>query len=176
MRKLWLLFYYIIAKNLPDSYLPLMGKVANKIRIICCRHIFEYMGKVDTIQKGVHFGTGRNIRIGDYSGIGKNAVIPSDTIIGNNVMIGPDLYIAANNHNFSRTDIPMRQQGKSSNARTIIEDDVWIGARVIITPGKTISEGAICAAGAVITKNVGRYEIWRGAPATLIKTRLKLKQ
>lgn len=91
-------------------------------------------------------------------------------------MIGPDLYIAANNHNFSRTDIPMRQQGKSSNARTIIEDDVWIGARVIITPGKTISEGAICAAGAVITKNVGRYEIWGGAPATLIKSRLKLKQ
>lgn len=176
MRTLWLLFYYLIAKNLPDSYLPLIGGIANNIRIWCCKHIFEHMGHVDTIQKGIHFGTGKNIRIGNGSGIGKNAVIPSDTVIGDNVMIGPDLYIAGNNHNYERTDIPMRQQGKSPDAKTIIGDDVWIGARVIITPGKIISEGAILAAGSVITKNVGRYEIWGGAPAKYIKSRLNLKR
>jgi len=174
MRTAWLLFYYLFAKNLPDSYLPVVGTISNRIRIWCCRHIFEYMGCVSTIQKGVHFGTGRNIKIGDYSGIGKNAVIPSDTIIGNNVMIGPDLYIAANNHNFSRIDIPMRQQGKSSNEQTVIGNDVWIGARVVITPGKIISEGAIIAAGSVVTKNVGRFEIWGGVPAKCIKSRLDL--
>lgn len=172
MKTIWLLLYYLIAKNLPDSYLPLVGRMANRFRIFVCRHIFEYMGRVDTIQKGVHFGTGRNIRIGDFSGIGRNAVIPSDTVIGNNVMIAQDLYIAANNHNFSRIDIPMRLQGKSPDERTVIEDDVWIGARVIITPGRTISQGAILAAGSVITKDVGSFEVWGGVPAKFIKSRL----
>lgn len=171
MKTIWLLIYYLLAKNLPDSYLPFIGKMSNKFRIFVCRHIFEYMGNVDTIQKGIHFGTGKNIKIGNHSGIGKNAIIPSDTIIGDNVMIAQDLYIAANNHNFDRTDIPMRFQGMSPDQRTIIEDDVWIGARVFITPGKRISKGAILGAGSVITKNVGPYEIWGGVPAKFIKSR-----
>lgn len=44
MRTFWLLFYYLVAKNLPDSYLPLIGGIANNIRIWCCKHIFEHMG------------------------------------------------------------------------------------------------------------------------------------
>lgn len=100
MRKLWLLFYYIVAKNLPDSYLPIVGSLSNKIRIWTCRHLFRKMGKVNVIQKGVHFGTGCDIEIGDYSGIGKNALIPHNIIIGDYVMIAQDLFVVANNHHF----------------------------------------------------------------------------
>ncbi len=171
MRKLWLLFYYIIAKNLPDSYLPVVGPIANKIRIATCRHIFAKTGKVSVIQKGVHFGTGEFIEIGDYSGIGKNSLIPNNTIIGNYVMVGQDLFIVANNHNFSNTEIPMALQDPPEHEQTVIEDDVWIGTRVVIMPGKRIGKGSVIGAGSVLTKNTGEYEIWAGVPARFIRSR-----
>ena len=107
MRTFWLLLYYIIAKNLPDSFLPVIGPIANQIRIFVCRRLFKKTGKVSIIQKGVHFGTGENIEIGDYSSIGKNSLIPNNTKIGNYVMIAQDLYIVANNHAFSNISTPM---------------------------------------------------------------------
>jgi acetyltransferase-like isoleucine patch superfamily enzyme len=53
----------------------------------------------------------------------------------------------------------------------IIEDDVWIGACAIILKGVTIGEGAIVAAGSVVTKNVEPYSLVGGNPAKLIKYR-----
>ncbi len=53
----------------------------------------------------------------------------------------------------------------------VIEHDVWIGARAMILPGVTISTGAVVAAGSVVTKNVGTYEIVGGNPAGLIRRR-----
>lgn len=53
----------------------------------------------------------------------------------------------------------------------IIGNDVWIGLNAIILSGVKIGDGAIIAAGSVITKEVGPYEIWGGNPAKLIKNR-----
>lgn len=171
MRKVWLLFYYMIARNLPDSYLPVVGPIANWIRIATCRHIFAKMGKVSVIQKGVQFGTGESVEMGDYSGLGKNSLIPNNTKIGKYVMVGQDLFIVANNHRVDRTDIPMALQGSLPYEQTIIEDDVWIGTRVVILPGLHIPRGVIIGAGSVLSKNPGEYEIWGGVPAKFIKSR-----
>lgn len=54
---------------------------------------------------------------------------------------------------------------------TIIGNDVWIGAECMIMPGIHIDDGAVIAARAVVTKNVGPYEIWGGNPARCIKKR-----
>jgi chloramphenicol O-acetyltransferase type B len=54
---------------------------------------------------------------------------------------------------------------------TVIGNDVWIGTEAIIMPGRCIADGAVTAARAVITKDVGPYEIWGGNPARLIKKR-----
>ena len=53
----------------------------------------------------------------------------------------------------------------------IIEHDVWIGARAMILPGVTVSTGAVVAAGSVVTRDVGPYEIVAGNPARLIRRR-----
>jgi acetyltransferase-like isoleucine patch superfamily enzyme len=53
-----------------------------------------------------------------------------------------------------------------------IEDDVWIGANSIILPGVTIGEGAVIAAGSIVTKDVLPFSIVGGVPAKLIKMRL----
>lgn len=171
MRKLWLLVYYLIGKNLPDSYLPVVGGISNKVRIFLVKRIFKKTGKINTIQKGVFFGDGSDIEIGDYSGIGKNAVIPGNIKIGRYVMIGPELYVAKNNHGYSRTDIPMMFQENTEAQPVEIGDDVWIGARVIITPGKRIGNGAVVAAGSCVTHDVSENSVWGGVPAKFIKSR-----
>lgn len=53
----------------------------------------------------------------------------------------------------------------------IIGNDVWIGANAIILQGVTIGDGAIIAAGAVVTKDVPPYAIVGGVPAKVIKYR-----
>lgn len=54
---------------------------------------------------------------------------------------------------------------------TVIGNDVWIGTEAMIMPGVQIADGAVIGARALITKNVGPYEIWGGNPAKLIKKR-----
>lgn len=59
---------------------------------------------------------------------------------------------------------------------TVIGNDVWIGAEAMIMPGIHIADGAVIAARALVTKNVGPYEIWGGNPARLIKKRFRDEQ
>lgn len=170
-KKLFILLYYGIARYLPDSYVPILGGVSNRFRIACVRRIFKKCGKVSTICRMVYFGNGKDVEIGDNSGIGTNNRIPNNIKIGNDVMMGPDIYIPANNHNFDRIDIPMRIQGTSNSKPVIIEDDCWIGARVIITPGKRICKGAIVGAGSVVTCSVENYSVVGVNPARIIRNR-----
>lgn len=57
-----------------------------------------------------------------------------------------------------------------------IGNDVWIGLNSIILPGVQIGDGAVIAAGSVVTKNVHDYEIVGGNPATHIRNRFTGKQ
>ncbi|MBN1159473.1 MAG: acyltransferase, partial [Bacteroidales bacterium] len=74
-------------------------------------------------------------------------------------------------HGFDDVEIPMNLQPKKKEDPTIIEDNVWIGTRVIIMPGHRISTGCIIGAGAVVTKDTFRNGIYAGVPAKLIKYR-----
>lgn len=144
-----------------------------KTRRFLCRRIFEYCGENVNIEKGASFGKGTKIRIGDNSGIGINASIPDGTIIGDNVMMGPNCFVIGRNHSFSRTDIPMCQQGYEYTKPLIIEDDCWIGRDVLITGGRVIKKGSIIAARCVLTKDFPEYSIVGGNPSKLIKNRLE---
>lgn len=53
----------------------------------------------------------------------------------------------------------------------VLEDDVWVGARVTIMSGVTIGQGAIIGAGALVTKDIPPYAIAGGVPAKIIKYR-----
>jgi len=72
-------------------------------------------------------------------------------------------------HGFDDSFFP----GHQWKGNTIIGNDVWIGAEALIMPGVQIADGAVIASRAVVTKNVGAYEIWGGNPARLIKKRFE---
>ena len=110
MKKLWVLLWYSLFSHLPSSTTPLDGRMSERMRAWCCKHIFEYCGRNVNIGQSAHFGMG-GIRIGYNSGIGIRAVIPPNIIIGEHVMMWPDVTIYGSNHAYDRTDIPMTQQG-----------------------------------------------------------------
>lgn len=173
MRYLFLILYYGFATYLPDSYSPFIGKISNSIRIFLCRRIFKKCGKEKIIiNRKAYFGNGKDIEIGDFSSIGAETILPNNIIIGKYVMMAPYVHILANNHCFDRTDIPICFQGYSPHQAIEIEDDCWIGQRVIIIPNRKVKKGTIIATGAVVTKDYEEYSIIGGNPARLIRKRI----
>lgn len=162
--------YYGFARYLPNNRLFLGG--GRIVRYLLVKNIFKRCGKNVNVERYAIFGSGRDIEIGDNSGLGINCCIPSNTKIGNDVMMGPNCYILPHNHAYERTDVPMRIQGNTEKKQTIIEDDVWIGRNVTITPGRIIRKGSIVGACALLTKDFPSYSIVGGNPAKLIKSRL----
>ena len=165
---LFQILYFGFAKKLPLSYRT-GGKLAKKIRYLCARSFLNKCGSNVNIEKGASISS--KISIGDNSGIGQNCLISGTTQIGKNVMMGPECIIYTRNHSFERVDIPMLQQGYQEEKPVIICDDVWIGGRVIILPGKHIGKGAVIGAGAVVTKDIPDYSIVGGNPARIIRYR-----
>ena len=159
---------YLFAAHLPESFFWInIGQ--KRIRAFCGKLILAKCGKHVNIEKGAQFPS--TVELGDYSGIGIRAQINGKAVIGKNVMMGPDVCMYARNHAFDRTDIPMNQQGFTPEKPIVIEDDVWIGARVIILPGVHIGTGAVVGAGAVVTKDVPDYAVVGGNPARILKMR-----
>ena len=63
----------------------------------------------------------------------------------------------------------LADRGPVTAAPVRIGPGAWLGAFVIVLKGVTIGEGAVIGAGSVVTKPVGPYEIWGGAPARFIR-------
>ena len=163
---------FLIFNKFPDSYLPMFGSFSNKLRYFFFRKIHKQKKQEDVIiQKNLELSLKGEILIGKGSSLGKGSAIHGPVVIGDYVMMGPEVMIYTQNHNYQQTDIPMVKQGDTEKQKVIIEDDVWIGARVIILPGVTIGKGAIIGAGSVVTKSIDPYQLVGGVPAKTIKSR-----
>jgi acetyltransferase-like isoleucine patch superfamily enzyme len=112
--------------------------------------------------------------------IGADTAINSGTVIytGNGVRIGEAVAIAANctlaptNHAFADRTRRIKDQGfQPSRGGIVIEDDVWLGAGVVVLDGAVIRKGAVIAAGSVVRGEVEAYAIYAGSPARRIGER-----
>ncbi len=120
-----------------------------------------------------------NISLGDSVYIGPNATLLSTkaalTIKGH-FMAGPNLTIVTGDHRIDIKDrymdsITSAEKLPENDIEVVIEEDVWCGANVTILKGVHIHKGSVIGAGAVVTKDIGEYEIWAGVPARKIKNR-----
>lgn len=101
--------------------------------------------------------------------------------IGNYCSIGGEvLFILGGNHNYrliSQYPYKVKYYNEKNESYTngsiIISDDVWVGQRVTILSGVHIGQGAVVAAGAVVTKDVPPYAVVGGVPAKVIKYRFE---
>lgn len=90
--------------------------------------------------------------------------------IGNNTMLGGGTLICGAHHGMADLDVPMRFQ-PSGSAPIVIEDDVWIGMRVVIIPGVTIGKGAVIGAGSVVTRDIPPNSVAMGTPCVVHRSR-----
>jgi acetyltransferase-like isoleucine patch superfamily enzyme len=74
-----------------------------------------------------------------------------------------------------RKDFNYLKPPKGGRSAVDIGNDVWIGTNAVILRGVTIGDGAIVAAGAVVTKDVPPYAIVGGVPAKIIRFRFDEK-
>ena len=168
IRAFAILTYDLIAVHLPASHQK-WSFGAKRLRAFCARHMLTSCGENVNVERHARFG--RGVTLGDRSGIGINASIGEQTHIGSDVMMGPDCVIYTRNHRFDRLDIPMREQGYGPVEPVEIGDDCWNGGRVTILPGVHVGNGAVIAAGAVVTKDVPPYAVVGGVPAKIIYNR-----
>lgn len=109
----------------------------------------------------------QDVEIGDYSYVNRNSSI-ENCIIGRYCSISSGVWICPYEHDLKNYSThPMAQDNKKREKRTkvIIGNDVLISLNAIILSGVKIGDGAVIAAGAVVTKNVLPYEIVGGVPA-----------
>ena len=89
--------------------------------------------------------------------------------IGDNFHSGNGCLFLTENHNYQGEALPYDSSCICKNI--LIEDNVWLGERVIILGGITIGEGVIIQAGSVVVKDIPKYAIAGGHPAKVFSYR-----
>ncbi|TWB61534.1 phosphonate metabolism protein (transferase hexapeptide repeat family) [Rhizobium sp. ERR 922] len=124
--------------------------------------------------------------LGDFSYLGPRCIV-GDATIGKFCAIAAEVRIGAPNHPMDRPSMhrftycpeyyaagAVRDQAffdRRKEDRAVIGNDVWIGHGVIVLPGVKVGNGAVLAAGAVVSKDVQPYTVVGGIPAKFIRER-----
>lgn len=141
------------------------------------RRAFRKCGVGVNISKLTYIRSVGKVSCGNYIYIGPFGKISATggLTIGNNVSIAFDVIILTTNHNYDSKGMKfIPYDSKLIKSPVTIEDNVFIGSRVIILPGVKIGKGSVVGAGSVVTKNVKPYSIVGGNPAKIIRNRRNL--
>ena len=159
-RLLWLLVWGAFA-----SWLPYFIGVGWRVLLLKCFGM-KHCGHV-SVYPSARVWAPWNVEMGSYVAIDDQVNLYSaDKItIGTKVAISREAFICTASHDITKPNRPL------VTAPITICDGVWIGARAIILPGVTIGEGAVVAAGSVVTKDVEPWTVVGGNPAKFIKKR-----
>ena len=124
------------------------------------------------INDGITFWFPWNLEIGKRSSLNQGCLINAagGIKIGNYVRIAAYTVMNSVDHEYKDKNEKIYKQGYIKG-RIVIEDDVWIGACVIITKGVRIGRGSIIGAGSLVNKDIPPYSIAVGVPAVVKKKR-----
>lgn len=156
---------------LQECYNKLIFSIAF-LRASFWRMFVRKMGKRVYIMHSCLISSPSGIEIGDNVCINHHVTLSgrASLKIGNFVMMGQNCNILTGSHDFSNYSKPMMFQGQVCGPIEI-EEDVWLGANVVVLPDVKIGRGSIIGANSVVTENVPEFAIMGGAPAKLIRYR-----
>lgn len=149
-------------------------KIRNILRVIRRFYWRKRLGLKSTHETffvGGYSSVSRDLVAAPYSYIGPGSQVGSGVFLGAYSMLGPNVKIVGNDHVFDVVGSPIIFSGRPIFKKTVIGKDVWVGANSVILAGVTIGDGAIVAAGSVVTRNVLPFTVVGGVPARYIKPR-----
>lgn len=118
-------------------------------------------GERVSIGSGAHVGQWSYLWAGDQHG---------RIVIGECALLAPEVFITASDYEFDRGAGPVMEMPRRE-ADVVVGRNTWIGARAVVVAGVTIGDGAIVAAGAVVTRDVPPNAVVGGVPARVIRLR-----
>jgi acetyltransferase-like isoleucine patch superfamily enzyme len=143
---------------------------------------YSHATQVGRLQRGadvsfapnVSFRNAERITLGDGTHIGEFSVVWAGNstgriILGEKCLLAPHVTLTASNYGTAQGEFIMDQPKIEEDI--VIGRDVWLGANTVVLAGVTIGDGAIVAAGAVVTKDVPPGAIVGGVPAKIIARR-----
>lgn len=156
--------------------------VANAVRSFYVFHLkYPWVKRRGTYQR-VKYGMEiwsphKDVTFGDRVQFGFGCGIYCDIEFGDSILCANNVrFVGKDDH---ITNIPGRtiwESGRGDSFKTYIGNDVWIGENVVVVAGVHIGDGAIIAAGSVVTKDVEPCTIVGGNPARFIKNRFKTEE
>jgi acetyltransferase-like isoleucine patch superfamily enzyme len=145
------------------------------LKRVLLRSLGARVGKRVTIYPGVWImPISGKLVLGDDVDLAKDVLITiaGGVVIGDRTLVGYGAKILSANHAVPKGTLRIVDAGHVTAAINIGRD-VWIGANVVILPGVTIGDGAVIAAGTVVTKSVPAYTIMAGVPGRPLRSRLE---
>ena len=132
------------------------------------RALLGSCGQNLTVEPTFRCDYGRHIRVGENFYANYDCVILDvcEVRIGANCLLAPGVHLYTATHPL---EADVRRTGLESGKPIVIGDDVWIGGRAVVLPGVTIGDGAVIAAGAVVTRDVPPFTVVGGNPARVLK-------
>ena len=182
IKKLWLLIYSSLIYMFKQTWLfnwlkafcleYCVNDILPHIPFWCIRRWYlrlcgARIGKGSFVMKKNYLLNPNRLTMGTYSHVNRGCTIDcrGNIVIGDNVSISHGVYIMTGSHDHQAKDFIGRF------LPITIEDYVWIGVGAVILQNVHIGKGAVICAGAVVTKDVGDYEIVGGVPAKKIGER-----
>jgi acetyltransferase-like isoleucine patch superfamily enzyme len=141
---------------------------SHRLRLVFYRRVMGFEIDAGTaVFLGARFTAARGLKIGVYSVVNQDCRLDTrGTItIGSYTSISPEVTIITADHD------PRSPAFHGRTKPVTIGKHVWIGTRAMLLPGVTVGEGAVVAAGSVVSKDVAPYTIVAGIPARKIAER-----
>lgn len=125
------------------------------------------MGRNNVFHYGTEIRSITNIQMGNGCIIGDKALLDgrSGLLLGNNVNLSSNVSIYTLQHDHRDPNFG------GIGGKIVIGDRAWLGSNIVVLPGVTIGEGAVCCAGCVVTKDVPPYTVVAGIPAKKVNER-----
>ena len=145
----------------------------------CCLDAKGSDNRGITIGSGVFIGRNTilsckngDIEVDDRANIGFNCEIFSGgrVRLGKNTLVAAYTYLVGGDHVHDRTDLPVLDQGRVAQGIEV-DDNVWLGAHVVVSDGARVGRDAIIGAGAVVRGEISPFQVAAGVPAQVIRDR-----
>ena len=155
----------IVVEYLPNDILPHIPSWT--LRRLLLKSIGVKIGKGTFVMKSNYWINPNLVRIGKYSHINRGCVIDArgGITIGDSVSVSHGVFLMTGSHDMNNPSFIGRFRP------IVIDDYAWIGVGAKILQGVHIGEGAVVAAGAVVTKDVPSFAVVAGVPARQISRR-----